>query len=469
MSQSKSSKPKQQRGLLTLLNRRSSRRGISLLWLILVFPVLLAFLALVVEIGNLWLARLELEQAVESNALAAVKEWADDLGRNGTQQARIIGNEFSSANHVRFQEVNLTSSALNPMFDGDLNFQAGNVNGNDVCSDVTLANFQRSSVMVFGAATIRDSGTPAVSFDAASRPRPFNRGGLLVDVTGSGVIPANSNWGFSFRASPSSFINNNLRIRRIVIDVDPNGTSNAFFRQIGAPGQFAVLSNNFPFTTVSHPNGPSAQLDNQGWNSLVPNSQVSFQRVTPSRLRIDFSADGSDDGFAPGDRFRFRARVQTGLTALSVLDADDLGAAGAQITVFYSIAGQNLPVPTVAQLQDTSDFTLVDCLQRNPTEVFDELNQRHLVVHPSEHLDLPCPLGVVPSQNEQSYVEILDTTQITQFAVRSQAEVNVPSVIKSLCGVSLGPWQVRAKATAYFDLDDDEPRLIRVDEFLCGP
>ena len=53
------------------------RRGAVTLWTVLFMPVLLVLFFVVVEGVNLWLARVELENALESSALAAVKHWAE--------------------------------------------------------------------------------------------------------------------------------------------------------------------------------------------------------------------------------------------------------------------------------------------------------------------------------------------------------------------------------------------------------
>lgn len=64
----------------TARDRRQSslRRGIATIWVILSLPVALILLITVVEIGNLWTARTELQTNLEAAALAGVKTWGDE-------------------------------------------------------------------------------------------------------------------------------------------------------------------------------------------------------------------------------------------------------------------------------------------------------------------------------------------------------------------------------------------------------
>lgn len=62
------------------------RRGVVLLWLILALPALLFLLGMVVDVGRIWLARIELTHALEAAALSGVKSWAE--ANTNSQSAR---------------------------------------------------------------------------------------------------------------------------------------------------------------------------------------------------------------------------------------------------------------------------------------------------------------------------------------------------------------------------------------------
>lgn len=131
--------------LLNLKIPRQSRQGIAVVWLLLALPVLLILLCLVVEAGNLWLARMELKHAMESAALAAVKEWGDD-DSNGTDEARIVGRQFALGNPVRGTSIVWAAS---PNYNGN-----PNDNGNAACSDIQSGTFNEDATLVFGAVTV---------------------------------------------------------------------------------------------------------------------------------------------------------------------------------------------------------------------------------------------------------------------------------------------------------------------------
>lgn len=95
---------------------RSRRRGISTIWLILMLPAALCLLGVVVEAGNLWLARVELTNALEAAALAAVDQWGD-AGVNtpaSRTAARIEGVALAAANTVSTQPVMLLANGGGP-------------------------------------------------------------------------------------------------------------------------------------------------------------------------------------------------------------------------------------------------------------------------------------------------------------------------------------------------------------------
>lgn len=56
---------------------RRQRSGVAVLWLIASAPAILLFLCVMVEVANIWNARVKLEVALESAALAGVKTWAE--------------------------------------------------------------------------------------------------------------------------------------------------------------------------------------------------------------------------------------------------------------------------------------------------------------------------------------------------------------------------------------------------------
>jgi Flp pilus assembly protein TadG len=54
----------------------TGRRGVATVWMILATPAVLTMLVVVVEIGSLWLAQIELTNALEAAALVGAQDWA---------------------------------------------------------------------------------------------------------------------------------------------------------------------------------------------------------------------------------------------------------------------------------------------------------------------------------------------------------------------------------------------------------
>lgn len=115
------------------------RHGVVGLWLIVALPVLLLLLILLIEIGNIWLARAELENALETAALAAVKQWGDSGGADNSaisSTSRDVGVTYAAVNTVTGISVAITNnynSAAPPNFNasstGNLIFGAVTTSG----------------------------------------------------------------------------------------------------------------------------------------------------------------------------------------------------------------------------------------------------------------------------------------------------------------------------------------------------
>src|SRR5947208_6071110 len=90
--------------LRTTKPRHSRRRGSATLWMVIWLPCLLVLFCVLVGVANLWLARIELENALEAAALAAVKQWGD-AGGGDTQQPGEVGAAYALANAVRQKPV----------------------------------------------------------------------------------------------------------------------------------------------------------------------------------------------------------------------------------------------------------------------------------------------------------------------------------------------------------------------------
>jgi hypothetical protein len=431
----------------------TQRRGVATLWVILFIPVVVLMLAMVVDLGYLWLSRVELENSLESAALAAVKSWGD-AGGGDTLPHRNVGVTFAGAN-----TINGTPVVIGTNYDPNKP-----PNQNASCD----------GDLIFGAITTPDR--PWV-FNAGVRPG-CALGEVLVDASSQGNLAADAAWGIAFRATDDPFINANLTITKIIIDVDPDNLDRAHFE-----GTFSY-SDNAPQPAV-HDDNQNSQPDNYGWYNTPPTNDPQIAPPTnqithefdgpspstgrPRRLILKFNAFATDQGFSPGDRFRFGANVLIANPSgknFGEASGDEVGQIPAEVTIFFSLAGSPL-TPVSDYLVDTGGRQK-DCLDNN--WVTDALGIMHLVVHPFEILDLPCPPNSSnnPDKNGQSYREI-GGNDGRPFAVRAQKTVLLESLFCRFCGVLFGPYEISACATAMYDCEIRRPRLIRVrpENFIC--
>lgn len=133
---------------------RLRRRGSATLWLVIWLPCLMALFCVLVGVANLWLARIELENALEASALAAVKAWGD-VGGGSTLAPRNVGVAYAHANFARSQSVLI-----------DTNYESSaNPNQNSTCN---LSVLPAAGNLIFGALDATDPDN--LIFDAGKSP-----------------------------------------------------------------------------------------------------------------------------------------------------------------------------------------------------------------------------------------------------------------------------------------------------------
>lgn len=398
----------------------SRRRGITTLYLILLFPALFILLCLIIEIGNLWLARLELEDGLESAALAAVKEWAES-GGGGTLVPREQGQEFARANSMRDEEISIL-----------LNRDPGNINENAllVGPDANL---------VFGAIT---SLEPQVVFNANVIPSCGPR--VLVDATGKGNLTDNNNsLGISFLETTSP----GVRIDQVIFDLTLTSPSLTF-----QSGTFTLSDNVAPHKIQDNcPQGKQTQPDNVGIGPGDFNVALSSGNQL---LTLDFTLGGTVvSTFELLDQMRFGVSV---LQGTSSVDGDELAQFGGRVTIVFS-NGAQITEPFFDNQERSNEC--LKCAIADP---------RGLIIHPTLIPDLPCPETSASPQgggNGQSYAGANGGAG-DDYAVRAQATLEVPSVCDQLFGCRLGPFTVSADTVAMYDCMKRCPLILRVDEFL---
>jgi Flp pilus assembly protein TadG len=414
-----------------------TRRGISTLWLILILPALLILLCLVIEIGNLWLARVELEDSLEAAALSAVKEWGDANGGD-TFNAREVAREFAEVNRVRGAAVGLAAA---------LNYTAASTNDNT----------SSGGELVFGAIT---STSPTVDFNANTVPS-CGLGTVLFDASSGPNMQQINAWGINFSPVTTA---TNLTIDSVTIDLQETDTDAFFDFSLNPPELSDNLSNKVMYQDIAGSQADVSGLTGaavtrpvtpvvSGTQTTWTYGQVSFvhDSTTPHLLTIRFLASGSDTGFNPGDRIRFGAQIDS-LGAND--DGDAVGASPVSVTTTFALSGTTQP-PIAVNFADS--------------------NFRHILANYPAHLSpvstnatylLPQAPAAENNNDNQSYVELTGGgTAGTAFGVRARATVDVTSICSSIFGANFGPYSVSADTTAMYDCTNQCPQIIRVDNF----
>ena len=418
------------------------RAGSATLWMLIWLPCLLALFVGLVGVANLWLARVELENALEAAALAAVKQWGE-AGGGDTWIPRQVGVAYAHANAVRSQ----------PVIIGD-NYQSGS--GPNQNKDCVLGMTPPQANLIFGA--IDDSDPSHIVFNAGIAPS-CALGTVLIDATasGSGNLAQDNAWGISFYNTPST--PTILRITRVEIDLRAGGGGGSFTGP-------ATLTDNAPQPAVQD-SSMNSQPDLVGFTD--PANQIAFSYPSPGVLRIDFTADtdpsgGTDDGFAPGDRFRFGQDVTGVSSGSGANDGDGIGRDRTRVTVYFSLGGSPLP-PVQGTMVDNTERSN-DAL--NPAQISPITGT--LIVHPARVPDLPAPPTSAPNNNGQSYLLLNGGGTNRKFGVRAQAIVPLTPLGGHPFVGSITNYCVQAKATAMYDCTTGRVQLVRIDQFICpGP
>lgn len=420
-----------------------ARRGAITVWLILAIPAVVTLLCVVAEIGNLWLARVELTNSLEAAALGAVKQWGD-AGGGSTLVPRQVGNAYASANTLNGTPVDLT------LIDPALNRDPTEPCNENACGD---------GVLVFGAIIDND---PEFVFDCCATPS-CGVGTILFDASGQGTLgTANNNeWGIRYLDEP--IVPPGLLIVRVRITL----TGGASF----IPGTFGLADLVPPFKVVDT-------------SALTPDAPDLFgltaAQITPAFLagntvlEFTFGPAGPDTGFQKGDRFRFGVDVDAPGPGVAQFNGDQVGQPGTQAQILVEFSDSSIATGALVDTQFGGQFGPpppdAPC---QATGVFDPAHLS-LSVFPRPNLipDLPCPPAAAANNDGQSFVELHGGGGgfNQAYAVRAHATYQVPSICCELFGVPIGPFEVTACADALYDCTARTPRLYHLEDrnFQCG-
>lgn len=410
------------------------RRGIAVLWLIIWGSLFLTFFCVVLEIATLWQAQVEVQNSLDSAALAAVKEWGAS-GSGSTAVPRDAGVAYAAANPILGSSMMLTTNY-------DPSDPINNPNENLNCT----GNF------IFGALT---TPTAPFTFDAGESASTAvgtvfmeivkNNSGNGVGVRDIGVFFDDGGANLSIRTieftipllgnsiSQQPYFNATLGSEPALstafegpdalnrnnptgfdyrgLDIDPNLISGNWYCDPTAP----------PFTLMGMNTNPDGDI------CFEMDNQVPFGTNRYRTLIVHFTDGAFVSTMDPAttDFFRFGVSMNQ-LNNPPLPGGNNDGESWHLAPVTVSVTFYN----NLSMTTSTATTAFVD--DGNPA------NGRSIATLSS--------IGGIP-------------------AVRAQATVPVQGFCSSMFGISF--LDVTAKSTAYFDSATGRPALVHVENEIC--
>ncbi|NLX97708.1 MAG: hypothetical protein GXY83_16195 [Rhodopirellula sp.] len=395
---------------------------------------MLLLVLVVLEIGNMWNARVELHTALEAAALAGAKQWGEAVNKD-TLNPRQVALDYAEANTIGKRRLNDGHFDLLANYDPNAN-PASNPNQN-------LTGI--GNVLIFGAVSLNHP----FSFNANIAPQceivqDYGTIGLQIDFdTGPQGDTFRDTGAFSIK-----FLNNpgtpaGVYITKITLDLQVTGQDDGEFDvNTVNPAASENLTDGArqgwgPY--FNNTGGPQASSGIAGPVTFVPNGSTPAQAT---KLEMTFGAND----FAPNDTFVFGVDTDKVGTATPSSPADgDTGNLGSD----FSDSQAN---PHPARFRLTIEFSNGASLDINGDD---------------NAIQTTAGRTFTPAGLSKSLLIIIPATG--EFGVRAQASVDVVPLCNSLLGCPVGPFQVSGVAYARSGCNITQPQLIRVDSYTAPP
>lgn len=124
--------------------RHTARSGAAALWTLIVVPALVGGLLFVADAGRIWLARIELQSALEGAALAGVQTYR---ATGDASQARTVTQQYAAGNMAGGVPVAIALNGGN-LATGDI--LTGSVTGADAALQFNLSDNPNCGATDFG-------------------------------------------------------------------------------------------------------------------------------------------------------------------------------------------------------------------------------------------------------------------------------------------------------------------------------
>ena len=387
-------------------------------------PALACLLCLVLEVANLWMARVELRNALDASALSAVKTWGEG---GSTLAARVEGQTTAGLNTITGSSVVLGLNA------------GGGTNGNDV----------NTGDILLGAIT----GTPgALTFDC-------NGTASCVTGTVNLTIAVETNPSGDTFADPTSLSG----------DAETSFRIESFTQTLGAGAVLQSVEFDLSTMQVTPTSGGGAGIPvaDDGFfdlRAIGPNDNnrsIGNPNTKPSLIGVNASGTAPSFIFSGGNgtdqftsaRVDFTPNISPGVPATNEFffgtDTDEVGGnpggGGTTAQDFGGDFGTN-----AGGAGGNDPFTSTGATVR-------------VVVSGQTFSGILTRISA-----DRSELNIVgNLTGGDAFGVRTFATIQVNSVCSSVFGVSVGPFSVTSCSYARFLCTNGPPELVRIQTFTC--
>lgn len=409
------------------------RHGIATIWVLVSLPAILTLLVMIVDAGNLWVARTELKNALDAGALSAAKTWGEG---GSTLQSRLDAQDAFNTNTILGTQYSLSTaeggcangnsspSATSEILLGTITDGAGGFTFN---CDTTLSCISGPFSVTFAVDTSPVCPSDALVGDTFTRPSSFRIESF------SGPVGSTLN---SVTIDLSA-----MRIRTVLDTVVPD---DGIFDFRPPPPSTDLLTGFFPPTVYYFGAPPvtngSTTLSDCGISpfttGLTSANHNAISSATPTSLTWSFG------GFDPGNVFVFGADTDCvglqgpdGLGPCNGTAAVDLGGDFGTDTGFLVA---NPKTETGAKVTVNVSGTTV-----SGTLVFVNVQRSEVTIS-----------GVLTGGDA--------------FGVRTRKTISVPSVASSFLGFSVNPYQVTSQSYAGYTCPGGPPRLFHINTHTCS-
>lgn len=382
-------------------------------------PVVLTLLVMIVDGGNLWVARMELRNALDAGALSAVKTWGEG---GSTTQARLAGQNAFNTNTILGSQYSLSTA------------EGGCTNANpspSATADVLLGTISDGS----GGFIFDCQGTPACVTGTFT---------LVIAVDTNAICDGGNNDTFERESA--------FRVESFTTS-DPALTLNSL--------TFTLPGTGTRFFDLRNP--PPSNDGNSGYNvgDARKPPTIYYRGAPPTTNATSLLLSGCASPFATFGVTSATYNVPPAAAPPAAL-ADPPDVTGISFRWVFSGFGNG----DVFAFGVDTDFADGVTGAGNDTDKGGEFGGTTV----SGSVSGSAFSGTLATVSlERSEVTINGVvTGGDAFGVRARKTISVPSVASSFLGLSLNPYQVTCQSYARYACSNGPPQLVHVNAYTCA-